>query len=160
MLLISRWLRRRWSERWNKGLSLQNGCCLCPGPPMAPTYLPLGVGDVMAQNQWLRFQKQVRTPHQSHMNTGTSSFNNPPGHPLYPPPTLVPNKHLFQAAVSNWLALSGSAILGLSVNPHLDSSAGVDFAAAQLQHLCSGSHCHSSYRWPKWALSDIPALYM
>jgi hypothetical protein len=52
--------------------------------------------------------------------------------PLTPsiPALLVPRKYLFSTAVSNWLALSMSATLGLSGSPQLGHPAGDVFAAA------------------------------
>jgi hypothetical protein len=43
---------------------------------------------------------------------------------------LVPSKHLFHAEVPDWLALSVSAILGLSESLSFDPPVGVAFAAA------------------------------
>ena len=76
-------------------------------------------------------RSRKETPAASSLNTAASSFNT-----LYPCPALVPRKHLFQTAVSDCLALSVSAILGLSGSPQLGHPAGDAFVTVQPPSIC------------------------
>jgi hypothetical protein len=57
---------------------------------------------------------------QDHLNAAANSFNTP----------LIPRKYLFYTAAADWLALSASAIHGLSGSHQLDPPAGDALVAA------------------------------
>jgi hypothetical protein len=102
-------------------------CCRCSGPPLPnPTWAWRWGGARTSQTP----RADWETPLQAHLNTAASSFNSLHLHSIGSKKTVFPD----------WLALSVSAILGLSGSPQLGPPAGDTFVAVLrcAQRLCRG----------------------
>lgn len=126
----------------------------------------LGAVGENLQNQWLRLQEQVRMQQTAHLLVLGEC-------PLYPLAThilLVPSKHVFQVAVSNWLVLSMATISSLSGRLSVWPSCCVTSVAVRphllftSHQLCRGSHslvreaCPSSYKEQTQKLLQLKTL--
>lgn len=100
---------------------------------------------LLAIGGW-RWGQQMRTSQQAHRTLQQAPLII--HRMLLIPSTCIPwvlCKHLFQAAIPEWMALSASGALGLSGNFQLCPPAGGADAAAR-PHLCRDGYLCSSYK--------------